>query len=247
MVEFSIAAAQSPSVKGDIESNVRIHERFIRIAAEHDVHVVVFPELSLTGYEPELAGDLQIQIDDKRLYPISELARHFEMTIIIGAPLSSNQSKPYIGALVYGPDISVHYAKQHLHPGEEAFFSPGSRGCVIDVSGERLGLAICADISHASHAQNASQDGATLYAVGVLITESGYQEDIDLLQAYAKRHKMAVVMANHCSPTGGWNPAGKSAIWDENGNTAATSHGTDEALVIAEKGVETWRGTVIPV
>jgi predicted amidohydrolase len=50
-----IAAAQSTSIAGKIESNVANHLRFGTIAAEHGAQLVVFPELSLTGYEPGIA------------------------------------------------------------------------------------------------------------------------------------------------------------------------------------------------
>jgi predicted amidohydrolase len=57
--DFSIAAAQSSSIPGDIEANVARHAVFVRTAARAQVNLIVFPELSLTGYEPtvkELKG-----------------------------------------------------------------------------------------------------------------------------------------------------------------------------------------------
>ena len=54
---ITIAAAQSTSVKADVEQNVQIHIRFIRHAARNNVRLIVFPELSLTGYEPALELD----------------------------------------------------------------------------------------------------------------------------------------------------------------------------------------------
>ena len=49
MPEFTIAAAQASSVKGEIAQNVRRHAEFVVRAAEHQANVIVFPELSLTG------------------------------------------------------------------------------------------------------------------------------------------------------------------------------------------------------
>ncbi|HEY2910226.1 MAG TPA: nitrilase-related carbon-nitrogen hydrolase [Gemmataceae bacterium] len=71
MSEFKIAAAQVASVRGDLEGSIRTHAAAITAAAQRDVSVLVFPELSLTGYEPELAADLAITAGDERLAPIA--------------------------------------------------------------------------------------------------------------------------------------------------------------------------------
>ena len=56
MSPFAIAAAQSSSTKGDIAGNLRRHARLVALAKEHGADAVVFPELSLTGYEPTIAA-----------------------------------------------------------------------------------------------------------------------------------------------------------------------------------------------
>ena len=56
---------------------------------------------------------------------------------------------------------------------------------------------------------------------------------------------MAVLMANHSIPTGGWTPAGGSAIWDETGRRVAVAEGTAEALVIGVKDAQGWKGRVV--
>ena len=50
-IAFTVAAAQSTSVPLDVVANVRNHLRFLEAAAQHGVQWLVFPELSLTGYE----------------------------------------------------------------------------------------------------------------------------------------------------------------------------------------------------
>ena len=55
---FKIAAAQVASVRGDIEANVATHAAAIQAASERHVSVLVFPELSLTGYELDLGCPL---------------------------------------------------------------------------------------------------------------------------------------------------------------------------------------------
>ena len=181
-----------------------------------------------------------------RFMPSLYVRRH-DMTIVAGAPVGGSGGKPYIGALVLNADISRVYAKQFLHSREDEFFSPGREGCVIDVKGAKIGLAICADTTHPVHARWAAQSGAAIYAAGVLITVDGYAPDAKLLRQYAAEHKMTVLMANHCSPTGGYMPAGKSAIWDSSGTLLATADKTGESLVVAVEERGCWTGTTIRV
>lgn len=247
MSGITIAAAQSGSVKGDVAANIDTHMRFVHAAAEHHVDFIVFPELSLTGYEPELANRLQMSIDDAALRIFQASARKHAITIVVGAPAKGIEGKPYIAAFAYCPDGTATYTKHHLHPGEEAHFSPGTQGCLIDLKGTTVGLAICADTTHASHARNAARHGAQLYAAGVLISEAGYEDDVALLEQFAEEHAMAVVMANFSSPSGGCISAGKSAIWNERGERIVRASGVEDALVIARKSGDNWRGKVIEV
>jgi len=52
MNSLKIAVAQIPSVKGDVEANTKTHLTAIAKASVEGVNYIVFPELSLTGYEP---------------------------------------------------------------------------------------------------------------------------------------------------------------------------------------------------
>jgi predicted amidohydrolase len=247
VLPFVIAAAQTSSVKGDVEANVRAHIECVRVALDHGAHLVVFPELSLTGYEPELAADLILAADDERLRGLADLARQSGITLIAGAPIASGEDKPHLGALIFKPDETLTYAKQHLHAGEERFFTPGKRACVVDLKGVRVGVAICADTMQASHPREAAASGARVYAAGVVFTEKGYAADAALLSGYASTHRMAVAMANHSAPTGNYVPAGRSAIWDEQGEIVACADGAEQALVIAEKAAALWNGKVVPL
>jgi predicted amidohydrolase len=54
----SIAVAQTCPVKGDVQANLAEQLRLTQIAASEGAQIVVFPELSLTGYELRLARAL---------------------------------------------------------------------------------------------------------------------------------------------------------------------------------------------
>jgi predicted amidohydrolase len=240
-------AAQSSSVRGDIEGNVKGHLRLIEKAAKHGAALIVFPELSLTGYEPDLAESHHLEPSDSRLEPFQEMADKHIMKILVGAPYREEENL-HIAAFLYQPgEAPLVYTKHHLHDGEEKYFESGTHGLSFDVPGERVSVAICADIAHPEHAENAAANGATLYAAGVLITPGGYDADAALLQGYAENHNMMVVMANFASPSGGFESSGKSAIWDQLGNLMAIGPPQGEALVVVSRDLSGLHGKVISI
>lgn len=249
MSTLTIAAAQSISVAGDLAGNIVRHKRFIKVAAEQGVELVVFPELSLTGYEGEVAAALAIDPDDDVLQPLRDLTRQLGVTAVVGMPIRLGANPAVlIGALVLRPDGSLGvYSKQHLHTGEELIFTPGSGGSTLKFGRDTVALAVCADFSHASHAANAAAQGTDVYAAGVLISDAGYAADAAVLQGYAREHSMAVLMANHGGVTGGWQSAGRSVIWSANGTLIASASGTGDCLVIARRIDGAWQGDVVPV
>ncbi|WP_330206049.1 carbon-nitrogen hydrolase family protein [Pseudomonas sp. AM14(2022)] len=249
MSMFTVAAAQSLSIAGDLAANLARHLRFMAVAAEQGVELLVFPELSLTGYEGQMAADLAIDPQDAVLQPLRDCARELGLTAVVGMPTRDrDSSKILIGALTLGGDGSLEvYSKQHLHSGEELFYAPGVGGSSLSIGGDTIALAVCADFSHASHAAAAADLGADLYAAGVLIGEKGYGVDSALLQGYAQNHSMAVLMANHAGLTGGWQSAGRSAFWSESGALVVAARGPGEVLVIARRDAGAWQGRVVPV
>ncbi|WP_248752079.1 carbon-nitrogen hydrolase family protein [Pseudomonas sp. MWU15-20650] len=242
MTALTFAVAQTFSIAGDVPANIERHLAFMRVAAGHGVQLLVFPELSLTGYEPALAADLAVAPEDKLLAPLRDMARELRLTAVVGMPIRrSPEAGVLIGALVLGGDGSLAvYTKQHLHPGEDAVFTAGQGGALLEWGGDRIALAVCADFCHPSHPRQAAQAGANVYAAGVLISEGGYATDSALLQGYAAEHGMLVMMANHGGPSGGWACAGRSAIWGADGRVLAAVPGDGEALVIAHRTDGDW-------
>jgi predicted amidohydrolase len=169
------------------------------------------------------------------------------MTVVVGVPVLNDNDELRIAALAICPNGSLStYTKEHLYPGEEEVFTAGLGGTTLTVEGATIALAICADTTHPQHAAKAAASGANVYAAGVLITENGYEQDTALLKQYALEHRMAVLIANHSAPTGGWISAGKNAIWSEGGGPVITSRGTEESLILGRKRNGVWDGVVLP-
>lgn len=242
----SYAAIQSISIKGDILQNVKRHVALVKAAVEHGAQFVLFPELSLTGYELSIAREVSVTSNDPRLDALRSQAQELGVTIVAGAPYLDESGALLIAAFVFSPDgrIGVH-SKQYLHSGEAEVFTPGKGGELLDIHEEKIALAICADISCSDHARHAAESGATVYAASVLITSKGYDVDTALLKQYAQGHRMPVLMSNHGGATGGWESAGRSAAWSADGELVVAAAGDGECIVIARQENGNWHGEVI--
>ncbi len=169
-----LGLAQTKPKQGDIESNLIDHYRMIDLASKNHVDLIVFPEMSITGYEREKARDLAFTATDSRLDRLRQLSVDTKMILIVGAPIQIND-KLYIGAFILKPDHSTSiYTKQYLHTGEEKFFDYSfDYNPLINLNNEQAFISICADIVYPKHAENASKNGATLYVASIFFTPNG--------------------------------------------------------------------------
>jgi predicted amidohydrolase len=239
------AIAQSVSVLGDVQANAARHASIAGQAADRGARFILFPELSLVGYDPCIASRYTLEPVDASHEPLRAVARARDITIVEGAPVTFGRG-PHIGAFVFSPhgDVDV-YTKQFLHPGEQEWFAPGTGGALIPVAHARIGLAVCADATHPEHVCAAVRRGATVYAASCLITEAGYARDASILQRHARQYGVAVLMANHGATTGQWPPAGRSAAWSDQGDLLASTAGPGEALILIEHSRAGWWGRVL--
>ncbi len=231
--DITIALAQLPVIRGAVAENLATHLAYIERAAHHGADVIVFPELSLIGYEPDLLEPLAMSEDAEVFTALSDAAMANHLVVIAGCPLINDSGKPHIGAIICFPNGErAFYAKQYLHDGEEAYCSPGHEGYLFTANGVRIALAICADFSHRAHGEAAAAQQADVYVVSALISATGYEADAQLLAGIAQRHRFPVLLSNHISRTGGWQTCGKSGGWSAQGALLTAAEGTDACLVI---------------
>ena len=240
-----IGAAQSSSVRGDLQENTIAHMRFIQRAASAGCSLLVFPELSLIGYELDLAASIQLKRDDTRLEPIRRAARKHQMHVVVGGPLTSEEERPYLGSLIVSPQRTVCYAKVHIPASESPYFISGENSCVVSVRRVGVGLAICADTSYPSHVAAVATRGAQLYVASIMKTEDEMANHAHRMKRYATSHRMAVLTSNYAGQSGGRESAGRSAIWDEQGDLIAQVDSNEESLLVARRCTGCWHGEVI--
>ena len=165
---LTIAAAQPPCSPYDVAANALTHAAVIRSAG---ARVVVFPELSITGYELDAEA---IDADDPRLAPLVAACAETATLALLGAPAAGSEGRSHIAMLAAdGSGVSVAYRKMWLGGAEPERFDPGEAPAVLEADGWRLGLAICKDTGVPEHAAATAALGIDAYVAGMLESARG--------------------------------------------------------------------------
>lgn len=213
MRSLVIAVAQ-PRIKPlDVAANALVHASAVRAAA---ARVVVFPELSLTGYELDAPT---VALDDPRLAPLIAACAATDTVALVGAPVDG----PHIATLAVDRDgVRVAYRKQNPHSSEERF-RPGPGPEVIEVDGWRLGLGICRDTGIAGHIADTAALGIDAYVAGVVDPPAGELEAARRARRIGTEYGVWVAFSSFAGAAGGGytETAGRSGIWAPDGTVAA--------------------------
>jgi predicted amidohydrolase len=249
----SIAVAQTCPIKGDLQANLDEHIRLARLAAAEQASVVVFPELSLTGYELALADESAFSECDSRLAPLLDVAESHGTTLVVGGPVRIGSSL-HIGAFIVKPNQTIDlYTKHHLgaFPSsarcdscdgtvplpEATVFQPGDRNPLLRFGDNSAAVAVCADIGRPAHPQQAAARNAGLYLASMFVIPSDLEGEMARLSRYAVQHRMMTALANFGGPSGGLRSAGRSAIWSEAGELLVQLGGCGSGIaVVTEDG-----------
>jgi NAD+ synthase (glutamine-hydrolysing) len=165
---MKVVMGQLNTFVGDINGNT---EKVIQASREADTAgqdtLLVFPELTLTGYPPEdllMRDSLQAQIEDALTRLASELPSH--LYVVVGYPRRSEGRLYNAAGVLHGGQRVGEYFKQRLPNyqvfDEKRYFSEGDTPCVVDVAGVKVGITICEDIWHKGPADMARRMGAEL-------------------------------------------------------------------------------------
>ena len=229
---MKICVAQTRPIIGDIQRNIEHHKNFIALVGSYGADTMIFPELSLTGYEPTLAEALATQPADKRFDDFQTISNTEQITIGVGIP-TKTRTGICISLVLFQPHQARQtYSKQYLHPDEDEFFVNGDGFPSVRVNQTTLALAICYELSVLEHAERAVKSGADIYIASVAKFADGVAKAINRLADIAKTYAMPVFMANCIGPADGAECAGKTSIWNEKGVLIGQLNDTHEGILI---------------
>lgn len=229
---MKICVAQTRPIKGDIESNIVNHKNLIDLAVSNAAEIIIFPELSLTGYEPKLSKELATHPDDSRFNIFQEISDTKGITIGVGVPTKNNLGICISLVLFQSRKARQVYSKKYLHVDEEEFFISGQSLIDLNVNKTNIALAICYELSVPEHAENAFRKGAKIYIASVAKFVEGIEKALTRLSEIANQYSMTVFMSNCVGESDGLVCAGKTSVWDNRGLLVGQLNDTNEGIII---------------
>lgn len=257
---LKIGLAQIYPTLGDLEANLRKHLEVIEDAVARGADLIVFPELSLTGYVlQDLTYEVAIRLEPE--HPILQplLKASLQADLVVGFVEVDGRGRYYTaGAYLSGGRLIHRHRKVYLPTygmfDEGRDMAPGDQVRAFDTRFGRFGLLICEDFWHISPPYLLWLDGAE-----VLIFTSaspgrglgipgklGSARWVELVnQAYASLFTVFVIHVNRAGFEDGQNFWGGSTIFDPNGDLVVQGPYFDEALILASIDLDQIRRTRI--
>lgn len=241
---MKIAIAQSKSLAGKIAENISTHLQLINRAIQLDANLIVFPELSLTAYEPELAESLATEVNSKTFNIFQEKADEYSISIGVGMP-TKTPNGINISMLIFQPlQERLVYSKRILHADEFPYFVAGEHQPMLNIQGMNIALGICYETLQREHFVDAQQKGADIYVASVAKPDRGTDKAYLHFPSIAKEFQTPILMSNCVGFCDNFLSNGQSAVWNKEGNLINSLDNENEGILLYDttlEEVETWQ------
>jgi len=208
-----LTLAQVDCRLGDVEANLERAGQAIDGALGEGADLIVFPELSLTGYAiGEVDADLSMAADDPRLVALAERAGH--AGVLVGFVEDGPGVHVYNSAAYFQAGRLVHVHRKLYLPTYEIFeerkhFSPGQSMRAFPTAQGRMATLTCNDAWQPQLAFVAIQDGAQILLIPTASAQSRFPEKYDsrsywndITRFYARMFQAYVVFVNRVGQEG---------------------------------------------
>ncbi|MDG6772829.1 NAD+ synthase [Thiomicrorhabdus sp. ZW0627] len=250
----TVVMAQINPVVGDISGNVeKIVESAQQAKQDLNADIVVFPEMTLTGYPPEdllLREGLYVQIN-KALSTLCERVK--DVVMVIGYPMMDDLGERFnMAAWIEDGLIQASYIKQNLPNysvfDEYRYFSAGNQPCVVEFKGIKFGVLVCEDIWKISPAAQSAEAGADvlLNLNASPFSFEKHQDRIDVVTRRVDEVKKPVVYVNQVGGQDELVFDGGSFVMSADGEVMAQAEEFKESLVAVEFSKTDSIVTVLP-
>jgi NAD+ synthase (glutamine-hydrolysing) len=248
-MKLKIALAQINTRLGEIQTNLEKHLALAGQARLSGMDLLVFPELSLTGYVlQDLVPSVSCQPDasDPVFCQLLEASRGIDL--MVGFVDEDSRHRFYIASAYLSQGVVVHVHHKVYLPtyglfDEGRFFAPGNTVRAFDTRFGRFGMLICEDFWHASPPYLLWLDGADVLLFASASPGRGLNGESKLEssawvehtnRAYAGLFTTFVAHSNRSGFEDGLNFWGGSTIFDPNGELVVQAPYFEESLTTAE-------------
>jgi predicted amidohydrolase len=244
-MQLKLALAQINTTLGDVQANLEVHLGLLAEAKKQDADLVVFPELSLTGYVlQDLVPSVAHQPTDGDLVFKHLLEASQDLDLVVGFVDEDSRHRFYIASAYLSGGKVLHVHRKVYLPtyglfDEGRFFAWGDSVRAFDTRFGRMGILICEDFWHASPPYLLWLDGADVLLFSSASPGRGLNDDEKLEsarwvervnQTYASVFTSFVVHSNRVGYEDGLHFWGGATVFDPNGELLAKGPYHKEAL-----------------
>lgn len=248
-MKCKLALAQINTQLGNITANLDKHLKFVDQAADAGADLLIFPELSLTGY---LLQDLvpQVAIRPSKQDPIFSklLQASQKLDLVVGFVQEDERNRFFIASAYLSEGEVVHVHQKIYLPtyglfDEGRFFAWGDCVRAFDTRFGRFGMLVCEDFWHASIPYLLWQDGADVLIFCSASPGRGLSDEpqvdsarwVDHInRAYASLFTTFVAHTNRVGYEDGLHFWGGAMVYDPNGDVLARAPQCEETLLFCE-------------
>lgn len=250
--KITVGIAQISPRLGDLDANFSLCEGHVRQAKEKGLDLLVFPELSLTGYHlRDMVTTVALRTDSLEMARLKELSR--EVSLVVGLVEESPDCRLYNAAVYLAEGELRHLHRKVYLPtygmfDEQRYFARGDRIRAFDMPFGRASVLICEDLWHPSTAYLAALDRALLIICPSSSPLRGISDDTQqddnarywelLNRMYAETFSVFVIYANRVGFEDGVGFWGGSEILDPFGRRLAKGRYYEEDFILAELSLD---------
>ena len=254
-MSIRIAIAQINPKLGDLDANMRLYKENIRRATKEAADLLLFPELSLTGYYlRDTVPNVALTLNAAEMKTLKELSR--ELPFVAGLVEESADHR-FFNSAVYFENGEIRHTHRKVYLptygmfDEQRYFAGGDRIRVFDSKFGRLALLVCEDLWHPSTIYLAALDGALAVLCpsasplrGIVDAQAQddnarYWEMIN--RTYSETYSLFMIYGNRCGFEDGVGFWGGSEIVDPFGQRIAKAKYYEEDFLVADIALESVR------
>jgi NAD+ synthase (glutamine-hydrolysing) len=235
-MKLSVALAQINPTVGDLNGNSALIMNRVAEAKKAGAHIIVFPEMIVTGYPVEDLA-LRPSFQDASIAAVEKIASQISGDIVAVVGYLDRGPQNAV-ALIHEGKIKARYVKRHL-PNYGVFdefrnFTPGTSDLVVRIHGVDVAVAICEDIWHSMASIASRTPGLVVVPNGSPFERNKDDVRLALVQKRAREIKAPLAYVNM---TGGQDDLvfdGDTIVVDKDGQLLARAPQFDDTLVVVE-------------